>query len=136
MSQVTLTIGGRRHTVACADGEEAHIAELGRMIDEKFAELGNPPGPDSQNLLFAALLLADELHEARRAVLEAERTRQILAAERDSLAERNEELLASPAPETGSGRSENEGELAEELERFADLLENCADKLETKAPKD
>lgn len=136
MSEVTLVIGGRRHTVSCADGEEAHIADLGGMIDEKFAQMGNPAGPDSQNMLFAALLLADELHEARTAALSAEKARQKMADERDSLAARVEEMGDSSPAGGGAGLPSDSAELAPALERFAELLENCADKLETKAPKD
>lgn len=65
MSNVTLQIGGRSYTVACADGEEAHISALGRNIGEKVEQLG-PGHSEVRQLLFASLLLADELHEARR----------------------------------------------------------------------
>ncbi|OYW44588.1 MAG: cell division protein ZapA [Sphingomonadales bacterium 32-68-7] len=63
MSNVTLSIGGRNYTVACADGEESHIARLGQLIDGKLAGMAGQSEP--RTLLFAALLLADELHEAR-----------------------------------------------------------------------
>lgn len=64
MSNVSLTIGGRTYTVACAPGEESHIQALGRTIDGKLAEMDNLAGQsESRTLLFAALLLADELHE-------------------------------------------------------------------------
>jgi cell division protein ZapA len=67
VSTVTLSIGPKNYTVACADGEEAHIAALGAMIAEKYALLGTARAPlEAQNLLFAALFLADELAEARR----------------------------------------------------------------------
>ena len=66
MNNVTLTIAGRNYTVACAPGEEAHIHYLGDMIREKLATLGAFSGQsEPRNLLFAALLLADEVHEAR-----------------------------------------------------------------------
>jgi cell division protein ZapA len=66
MSNVTLSIGGRQYTVACAQGEEAHIEALGRSIDGKLNSLPNMAGQsEPRTLLFAALLLADELHEAR-----------------------------------------------------------------------
>lgn len=67
MSTVTLTIGPKSYSVACADGEEAHIEALGAMIAEKYALLGASRAPlEAQNLLFAALFLADELAEARK----------------------------------------------------------------------
>jgi cell division protein ZapA len=66
MSNVTLTIGGRFYTVACAEGEEAHIEALGRTIDRKLAGMPNLSGQsEARTLLFAALLLADEVHELR-----------------------------------------------------------------------
>lgn len=67
MSTVTLSIGPKSYTIACADGEEAHIEALGAMIAEKYARLGSARAPlEAQNLLFAALFLADELAEARK----------------------------------------------------------------------
>jgi cell division protein ZapA len=69
MSNVTLSIGGRSFTVACAAGEEAHIAGLGRMIDAKLSAMGEMAGQsESRMLLFAALLMADEVHDAQSAV--------------------------------------------------------------------
>jgi cell division protein ZapA len=64
MSNVTLHVGGRDYTVACAEGEESHVASLGALIDEKIQAMGAGHNEPRQ-LLFAALLLADELHEAR-----------------------------------------------------------------------
>ena len=67
MSNVTLTIGGRSYTVACAEGEETHVLGLGAMIDGKLSEMGDMSGQsESRMLLFAALLLADEAHESAR----------------------------------------------------------------------
>ena len=64
MSNVTVSIGGRHYTVACAVGEEQHIELLGRSIDDKLQGLTNLSGQsEARTLLFAALLLADELHE-------------------------------------------------------------------------
>ena len=66
MSNVNLSIGGRPYTVACGDGEEPHIERLVRMKDEKLARLPNIAGQSEPRLLlFAALFLADELHELR-----------------------------------------------------------------------
>jgi cell division protein ZapA len=65
MSNVTLLIGGRSYTVACAEGEENHVLGLGSLIDGKLASMGDMAGQaETRMLLFASLLLADELHEA------------------------------------------------------------------------
>ncbi|SFF99756.1 cell division protein ZapA [Novosphingobium sp. CF614] len=63
MSNVTLSIGGRSFTVACADGEEAHVSKLGRLIDEKVVAAGNAGQTETRMLLFASLLLADQIHD-------------------------------------------------------------------------
>ena len=64
MSNVSLEIGGRQFSVASADGEEEHVAQLGHLIDEKLRAMGGAGGQsESRMLLFAALLLADEIHE-------------------------------------------------------------------------
>ncbi|WCT78520.1 cell division protein ZapA [Novosphingobium humi] len=67
MSRVDLMIGGRDYAVACSPGEEEHVRMLGRIIEEKMNAL---PGATNQSemrsMLFAALLLADELHELRQ----------------------------------------------------------------------
>jgi cell division protein ZapA len=66
MSNVTLTIGGRHYTVACGPGEEEHIAKLGGLIDAKLAGVpGMANQTEARTLLYAALLLADELDEVR-----------------------------------------------------------------------
>jgi cell division protein ZapA len=65
MSNVTLAIGGRSYTVAYAEGEENHVLGLGSLIDGKLAAMGDMTGQaETRMLLFASLLLADELHES------------------------------------------------------------------------
>ena len=64
MTNVTLAIGGRSLTIAVAAGEEAHAEMLGRMIDDRVRRMGNiATQGEARMLLFAALMLADELHE-------------------------------------------------------------------------
>lgn len=89
MSTVTLSIGPKSYTIACADGQEAHIKALGAMIAEKYAQLGTARAPlEAQNLLFAALFLADELAEAKkRAVPAPERAPAVAVATAADLAE-------------------------------------------------
>ncbi len=63
VSNVALVVGGRNYTVNCAAGEEDHIAELGAMIDGKLTAMGSAGQNETRSLLFAALLLADEVFE-------------------------------------------------------------------------
>jgi len=99
MSNVTLSIGGRFYSVACGEGEEAHIEALGRTIDGKLSGMANLSGQsEARTLLFAALLLSDELHELRSG-----------------------ESPAQPAPDPGAADA-LEG-LADRLESLASALE-------------
>lgn len=69
MSDVTIRVGGRDYSVACEAGQEDHLQQLGRRLDSKLAQLGgNLSAQESQNLLFAALFVADDLHEAEKSV--------------------------------------------------------------------
>ena len=101
MSDVTLSVGGRNYTVACADGQEEHVQRLAGVIDGKLGTMGaNLSSQEAKNLLFAALLLADELDEAKKDT-------------------------APPAePDFDADR------LAGQLERMATALENAASTLE------
>jgi len=95
MSNVTLSIGGRPFTVACAKGEEKHVAALGQVIDSKLASMESLSGQNEvRTLLFAALLLADELHEARefRAAAKAPAIPADFAQKLDAIADKMENL--------------------------------------------
>lgn len=107
MSNVTLSIGGRDYAVACAAGEEAHVRGLGAMIDAKIKAMGTAAGhSETRDLLFATLLLADEVHEL---------------GQRGGAAP---EPAPAPAPVPVDDR------IADKLEALAARLESCADALE------
>lgn len=69
MAEITLHIAGRHYAVRCRDGEEAHLAQLAAMIEGKArdAQAGAPGMTEVRSLLFAALFLADEVNDLRRA---------------------------------------------------------------------
>lgn len=182
MSEVSLPIGGRTYRVACAPGEEDRVARLGAVVAEKLAAMGNLSGHEAQNLLFAALLLADEAYEKREgsersgADIAAAKAAEESAAQAEAeLAELRDaqrsaaralesasariaelgEALAARETEAGALADENaalrqrlasggnapaavpaasDTDLAPALERLAEMLEDCADKLERSAP--
>lgn len=101
MSEVTLDIGGRPYTVSCAEGQESHIEMLGKKIQEKLDSMERLAPQRSQNLLFAALFLADDLHEAEKASASTEEIASELtnvrAAQKDAETELQEMKLARDA---------------------------------------
>lgn len=92
MSNVPLFIGGRNFTVSCAKGEEAHVARLGRMIDQKVADAGLATQSEPMMLLFTAILLADDLHNASKAAATASALPADLAEKLNAIASRVENI--------------------------------------------
>jgi cell division protein ZapA len=93
MGQVTVPVNGRSFTITCDDGQETRIRRLAQYVDAKVAEFVASVGQvgEARLLLLAALVIADELSDAKD-TLERERDRaQTVDAERsadaDALAE-------------------------------------------------
>jgi len=65
MAQVDVTINGRDYQIACDDGQEAHLVQLGEYVDRRVKELATAVGQvgDSRLLVMSSLLIADELAE-------------------------------------------------------------------------
>ena len=66
MAEVDIRIGGFSYELACRDGDEERLRMLAQMVDGKAAELARSMGElnEVRQLLFASLLIADELCEA------------------------------------------------------------------------
>lgn len=69
MADVRLTICGRQYDIHCADGQETHLTQLAATVDAKARTVGG--GTEARQLLFAALMLADEAQEQRNKLTEA-----------------------------------------------------------------
>jgi cell division protein ZapA len=67
MAQVTATIAGRQFRLACEDGQEEHLLALSAEIDGRIAELRQRFGEigDTRLTVMAALMVADEVSEAK-----------------------------------------------------------------------
>jgi cell division protein ZapA len=70
MTQVNATIAGRQFRLACEDGQQDHLNALANDMDarietlrQKFGEIG-----DTRLTVMAALMVADELDEAKRRI--------------------------------------------------------------------
>jgi cell division protein ZapA len=157
MSTVSLSIGPKTYAIACADGEEAHITTLGAIIAEQYAKLGTARGPlEAQNLLFAALFLADELADTRKRLAAAPVAERVndgdpdgadVVALRETLARVEAELEAArqaPAPASSADprpdlfgsppiAAGTAAEIAEQLEALATRIEASAQALEAAA---
>ena len=93
MASVDIEIASRRYTLACREGEEAHLRSVAAMVDRKAKDAGAALGnlSEARQLLFASLLLADEINELRGGAASAE-SDPAAAEALDRLAERIEAL--------------------------------------------
>ena len=107
MGQVSVQINGQQYRIACGDGEEDRVRELGKTFDNYVAEIAGSVGQvgDARLMLLAALILADELAEAqeesrvwRRRAEGAEERTQAGSDSLDNMASRIEKLVNGLTP--------------------------------------
>lgn len=103
MASVDLEVAGRRYDVACRDGEEEHLRSLAAIVDKRAHDAAAALGglTETRQLLYAALLIADDLKEVRAGA-----------------------GLPDPTPPPPDPA------MAEALERLASQMENLAESLE------
>ena len=67
MATVTVEINGRPYGVGCADGQEERVRILAKQFDNHVRDVAADVGQvgDIRLFLMAALVLADQLQEAR-----------------------------------------------------------------------
>ena len=113
MGSVQVTVNGRAYSVACDDGQEAHVARLGSYLEQKVGQLVKAVGQvgDARLLVMASLMITDELVD----------TDQALTQIKSAVAKGDRE---PPAP------AAHEAVLAEALESLADRIEAIAAELE------
>jgi cell division protein ZapA len=75
MAQVTVEINGKPYTVGCEDGQEPHLRALAAVFDRQVRVVASEVGPlgETRLMLMGALLLSDELEEARARLAHAQR---------------------------------------------------------------
>lgn len=68
MAQVDLKISGKSYGIACDDGQESRVLELGQIINDMVDQI-NQAGLGARNdahaLVLAALMMADEKEELK-----------------------------------------------------------------------
>ncbi len=126
MNTIELVIGGQSFSISCPEGQEEHVIALGAAIDAKF----QPMAPQfAQNLLFASLQLADELHEAHKATRIAVADKKVIADSFDAFrAEtKDKERDADTALGQRDKLQSRVQELEEELGRMQSAQQSAAE---------
>jgi cell division protein ZapA len=74
MAQVTVRINGFAYTIGCEDGQEEHLRAMSAAVErrvESVKALAGGQAGEAKLLVLAALLMADELHDATAALAAA-----------------------------------------------------------------
>ena len=104
MGKVHIVVNNRGYDVACDEGQEGQVTELGQDLARRVDKIAHSVGQigDARLLLMAALLISDELASTRREL---------------------EQVKAE-------GNAAGEDRLAESLERLASRVEAIAVRIE------
>lgn len=118
MAQLAITINGRSYEIACEEGQERHLSELGAYIDKRVKDLVASVGQigDTRLLVMASLLIADELSD--------------VYDELDALRGQRAAAQEPPAVAGGGNGKDRDAALAERLENAAGVIEDIAARLE------
>jgi cell division protein ZapA len=109
--RVNVTINGRQFRLACEEGQEAHLRQLAKDLDDRinglrarFGEIG-----DARLVVMAALMAADELLEAGKAVQRLEDEMAALESARVNAADREQGRQAAIAAAFNTAAERIEG---------------------------
>ena len=109
MADVSLTINGKVFNIACDDGQEQRVVDLGRYIDSRVKDIASSGAAsnDIHLLVLASLMLADEVFDLREYIHQS----------------------GGQIPQE-AGALEQEGlAIAEAIENLAERIEGIADKM-------
>lgn len=96
MSQVSVTLNGRQFRMACEDGQEGHLMNLARELDNRISGLRSKFGEigDTRLTVMAAITVADELAEAGQRIKRLEEELAALQKAQVALSDRNKAAQA------------------------------------------
>lgn len=118
MAEVNIALNGRIYEIACDPGQEGRVVDLAAYIDQRLQQIARSGGAynDAHLLVLTALVLADELYEAR----------EVAAAATRGSAKGSPAMASAPAPQN---REEEQvlvrllGELAKRIDSIAQRVQ-------------
>jgi len=123
MAQVNLSVNGRVYRMACEDGEEEHVAELGLRFDAAIDELRGVLGEigDQRLMVMAGILMTDRLGDTEERLRRVEQEVQLLRDGRADTAMRIDGLAQN---------------FAESLNRASARVEQITERLQDASEED
>lgn len=73
MAEVNIIVDGRTYSVACDDGEERRLLQLGSYVDQRMRQVGVAGTTNkTQAMVLASLVLADEVFDLNEKISEVQ----------------------------------------------------------------
>ena len=115
MAEVNLNIHGKSYGIACDDGQENRVVEVGQYVDNRARDIASAGAASNENhlLVLTALVLADEVKELR-----------------DNLKNAQSNSNAALVEGSATGLSqEEEAQIVHSIEQLATRIESVAERL-------
>lgn len=121
MADVNITINGRIYEIGCDQGQEGRVVDLASYVDQKLQQIARSGAAynDAHLLVLTALVLSDELFEARSGA----------GAQDKSAKGSRAPATTAAAPAEGGLSREDEAALAKVLEHLAKRIDGIATKV-------
>jgi cell division protein ZapA len=120
MAQVNLTIHGKPYAIACDEGQERRVQEIGSLVDTRVREIAAAGAGTTEPhlLVLASLVMMDEIWELRETVNNMSQQAQLQAKpSRDT------------APQAETVTSEEEQEILAAIDHLAARIDSVAERL-------
>jgi cell division protein ZapA len=133
MGSVQVIVNGRAYSVACDEGQEAHVARLGTYLEQKVGQLVKAVGQvgDARLLVMASLMITDELVDTDQALTQIKSAVAKGGQGREPApAPAVSQPVVQPPPPLAPQQAPHEAVLAAALESLADRIEAIAAELE------
>ena len=97
MAQVVVSINGTQFRMACEDGQEDHLRQLAKELDDRINSLRGQFGEigDSRLVVMAALMIADDVVEIRKKMRRLEQEMEAIQDARGAASERAQATQAA-----------------------------------------
>ncbi len=109
MSEVTLKINSRGYSLACDDGQEQRLVDLGHYVDghlQNIAQAGAATN-EAHLLVLTSLVLADEIYELRDTVAQLQNSMPQKSSEDSANRSGDDDVLIAEAIDHLAGKIEN-----------------------------
>ncbi|MCB9963470.1 MAG: cell division protein ZapA [Rhodospirillales bacterium] len=134
MSHTTVKLNGKTYEIACDEGQEERVRQLGAYVAERYGSIAAGGGgvSEMQNMVLTSIILADEIADLRDyvAALEQERGQMDPVEPRIEIREVVKEIIKEvPVPMDGMVSEEDVDQMADMVMKVTERINSLSNKL-------